>query len=74
MGDLHVPKKIDKSVMWEFVTNNQNFDRPYIARYKNSSQVFFLSMQGDCDESNKFLIYTCLIKIIEFCGYHSFHN
>ena len=41
MGGLHVPKKIDKSVMWEFVTNNQNFDRPYIARYKNSSQVFF---------------------------------
>ena len=32
-----------KSVTWEFVTNDQNFEGPYIARYKNSFQDFFYS-------------------------------
>ena len=67
-------KRLMKTVWLEFVSNKQNFEQLYIARYKNPLQKLFLFMQGAWQENIRFQIYPCLIKIVEFCGYQSFQN
>ena len=44
MGELNVLKKIDENSDLK-ICNNQNFKRPYIARYKNSVQDLFLFIE-----------------------------
>ena len=76
MGDLHVSNKIDENSDMKICNNNQNFKGPYIARCKNSVQELFLFIEDAWHQSYCFYIYiyTCLIKIIEFCGYQSFQT
>ena len=70
MGELHFPKKTDQNSDVTISNNNRNITTgPYIARYKNSLQDLFLFVEGAWHDRQ-----TCLIKIIEFCGYQSFHH
>ena len=57
-------KKIEKTLTWEFLKDNQNFKESYIARYINCFEDTLLLWQGDWHESNSFYIYNCLIKTI----------
>ena len=75
MGDLHVSNKIDENSDMKICNNNQNFKGPYIARYKISVQDLFSLLKALGIKGTRFTyIYTCLIKIIEFCGYQSFQT
>ena len=67
-------KRLMKRVWLEFVSNKQNFDGSYIARYKNPLWEHFLFMLSGWHESNRFQIYAQVIKIVEFCRYQSFQT
>ena len=47
-------KRLMKAVWLQFVSNKQNFERLYIARYKNPLQKLFLFMEGAWHESIRF--------------------